>query len=110
DALARILAGRTDVRGDHLAGLLGDLRQPRPGGGLRIPVAVAVVDPAAERGDPVGGVLAVHAASLLHRRPSRGSASRPMSTLVAGAPQPAGAPHRRRREWSMTQDQRAPSA
>src|SRR5699024_5781738 len=34
----------------------------------------------------------------------------PMSTLVAGAPQPAGAPHRRRREWSMTQDQRAPSA
>src|SRR5699024_4307965 len=112
DALARVLAGRADVRGDHLARFLRDLRQARPGRGLRIPVPVAVVDPAAERGDPVRGVLAVHAASLLHRGPARGCREQgyAMSTLVAQAPGPIGAPRRRRRERSMTQVQPAPSA
>src|SRR5699024_7005168 len=62
-----ILAGRTDVRGDHFACLLGDLRQPGPGRRLRWQLRIGLVDPFAEIRDPRGDAAhGVHVSSLPH--------------------------------------------
>src|SRR5699024_10229638 len=71
DALARVLAGGADLRGHHLARLLGDLRQPRPGRRLGVAAAVALIDPAAESGHAMGEVCGAHAPSLA--QPARAS-------------------------------------